>query len=432
MPSIPLTTNVASLNAQRRVGESTAKLRHSFERLSSGLRINKAGDDAAGLSIAAGLNADARVFTQGVRNLNDGISHLDIAEGATGQLKDILVRIRELATQSSNGTLSNTQHTPLNDEVQGLVTEYNRIIEVTAFNGRRVFDAANATLSIQAGNGEQGAINVELGFSITRVTGDGTFQPRQAFAAGASPGSVAAADFDGDGVLDLAVSNGAFSLSVLLGNGDGTFQSPQAFTTGINPNSIVAGDFDGDGVTDLVTADQGGSTLSVLLGNGDGTFQPRQAFTAGTFPSSVAVADFDGDGATDLATTNVIGNTVSVLLANAVTTTTTLSIRPLSGLNVATRTNALSTQDAVDAYLTEVNAVAGLIGSASSRLQTAASVVRVSSENFIAAESRIVDADVAEDSATLARGRILQQAGAAVLSSSNQQPSLVLELLREP
>src|SRR5689334_13464925 len=92
--SITLKSNIASLDAQRRLGESTSALRTSFERLSSGLRINKPGDDAAGLSISASLDVDAKVFSQGVRNVNDGICYLNIAEGATSTLNDMLIRMR--------------------------------------------------------------------------------------------------------------------------------------------------------------------------------------------------------------------------------------------------------------------------------------------------------------------------------------------------
>ena len=131
MSTITLNSNIASLDAQRRLGQSTASLSKSFERLSSGLRVNKASDDAAGLSVAASLDVDARVFNQGVRNLNDGISYLNIAEGATSSLKDILIRMRELATQSSNGTLKDTQRLALDGENQALIGEYNRILQTT-------------------------------------------------------------------------------------------------------------------------------------------------------------------------------------------------------------------------------------------------------------------------------------------------------------
>src|SRR4051812_31159725 len=120
MATIRLLTNTASLNAQRQLTKSTASLSRSFERLSSGLRINRPSDDAAGLAISAGLDIDARVFTQGVRNVNDGISLLNIAEGALDELSNVVLRLRELATQSANGALASQQRSALDQEAQDL------------------------------------------------------------------------------------------------------------------------------------------------------------------------------------------------------------------------------------------------------------------------------------------------------------------------
>jgi len=111
--TVRLNTNLASLNAQRRLGEATSSLGTSFERLASGLRINKASDDAAGLAIASGLQVDSRVYTQGIRNVNDAISLFAVAEGGAQQLGNIIIRIQELSEQSANGTLSNKQRTAL-------------------------------------------------------------------------------------------------------------------------------------------------------------------------------------------------------------------------------------------------------------------------------------------------------------------------------
>ena len=115
MSSITINSNIASLNAQRRFAKSSQSLQDSFTRLSSGLRINRSSDDAAGLAIAESLNVDSRVFAQGIRNLNDGISLLNVAEAATGEISNILFRLRELATQSANGTLSKEQRGALDE-----------------------------------------------------------------------------------------------------------------------------------------------------------------------------------------------------------------------------------------------------------------------------------------------------------------------------
>ena len=150
--------------------------------------------------------------------------------------------------------------------------------------------------------------------------GNGTFQTAVSYAAGSSPCSVAVADLNGDGKLDLVVANaGDNDVSVLLGNGNGTFQTAVSHAVGVDPTSVAVGDFNDDGHPDLVTANTGENSVSVLLGNGNGTFQPAVNFAVGNLPTSVAVGDFNGDGKPDLVTANSGGNfTVSVLLNTTV------------------------------------------------------------------------------------------------------------------
>jgi flagellin len=132
---INLKTNVPSLTAQRNLNAASDRLNQSYERLSSGLRINRAKDDAAGLAIAEALKADARVATVGIRNANDGISIINIADQAIGQIGNVLSRLSELAQQSANGVYGNTQRSALNNEFQALTSELERIAFTTKFNG---------------------------------------------------------------------------------------------------------------------------------------------------------------------------------------------------------------------------------------------------------------------------------------------------------
>jgi hypothetical protein len=145
-------------------------------------------------------------------------------------------------------------------------------------------------------SGTHGTVTIYLG------NGDGTFLPGESFDVGKGPSSVAVGDFTGNGILDLAVTNqNNNSVSILLGNGDGTFEPAVEYGVGTEPEDVVVTDLNHDGNQDLVVADTYSGTVSVLLGNGDGTFQPRQAYNAGPNPLSLAVGDFNGDGQQDLA-----------------------------------------------------------------------------------------------------------------------------------
>ncbi len=156
--ALTINTNVASLNAQRNLGKSQSSLNTAMERLSSGLRINSAKDDAAGLAISDRMTSQIRGINQAVRNANDGISLAQTAEGAMGEITNILQRMRELTVQSANDTNSDEDRQSLQAEVDQLIDEIDRISETTTFNGRNILDGSGGTLTFQVGS-EGGAEN---------------------------------------------------------------------------------------------------------------------------------------------------------------------------------------------------------------------------------------------------------------------------------
>lgn len=148
--AITINTNVAALNAQRRLGQSTGELRTSFERLSSGLRIVRAKDDAAGLAIADSLRADGRIASVAIRNANDGVSLISIADGALSEIGNVLSRMAELSEQSANGVLASSQRSALDSEFSALGSEIQRIAVTTTFNGLNLL-SGGATVQLQVG-----------------------------------------------------------------------------------------------------------------------------------------------------------------------------------------------------------------------------------------------------------------------------------------
>ena len=162
---IRINTNISSINTQRHLLNSTNMFAKSMEKLSSGLRINRAGDDAAGLAISEGLKSDLRALDQAARNAADGISLVQVGEGSLDEVSNILLRMKELAEQSLNGTLSNTERGYLNSEFSNLKSEINRISDSTEFNGVKLLDGTGGSVSIQVGIGTASADSVSVDLS---------------------------------------------------------------------------------------------------------------------------------------------------------------------------------------------------------------------------------------------------------------------------
>jgi len=273
--SLVINTNIASLNAQRNLGASQSQLNRSLQRLSSGLRVNSAKDDAAGLAISDRMTSQVRGLNQAVRNANDAISMAQTAEGALGEVTNILQRMRELAVQSSNGTNSSDDRTSLNAEVTQLKAEIDRIATNTKFNGK----------------------------------------------------------------------------------------------------VLLSGAFSATGTVFQVGADAG-QTISVTVAG---------------------------------ATANKLG---------------------VSGVGVDTFSGAQSAIGAVDAAIKTIDTIRGDLGAVQNRLESTISNLQNVAENITAARSRILDADVAQETSAMTKANILQQAGVSVLSQANQSPQLALSLLQ--
>jgi flagellin-like hook-associated protein FlgL len=264
------------------------------------MRINKASDDAAGLAIALSLNSDTRVFTQAVRNLNDGISYLSIASGALDALSTIVIRQKELAEQSANGTVGLTQRKSIQQESDALTREYARITATATFNNRKIYeDNSNNLLSLQTA---YSAITYNLGQSLADYRGDGTFSSGTTVDSATFLGQVVIADLNNDGKQDIIQVRGTGgNLRYQLGNGDGTFQSVIQLSTGNSPISVLVDDYNKDGFKDFAIVNSQGN-LRVALQNSNGTFGTFVTYQGplGANTMQLTSGDFDGDGITDL------------------------------------------------------------------------------------------------------------------------------------
>lgn len=301
--SIRIGSNIGSLMAQRRLAENTTSVSTTYEKLASGMRINKASDDAAGLAIANKLNADARIFTQAIKNINDGISVTNVAAGALSALGDVLQRQIELAEQSANGVYSLAQRNALDKEAYELTKEYNRIVQSVSFNGISLMNGTGGVtaLSIQAGYGSAASVSGNVGTQSTTAKGIGTFAALTGSGTGWYSHRNIGHDINKDGFLD--VITGGFSSEIFLGNGNGGYGG-SIDLPGYVYSDLAVGDIDGDGDDDFVGVDVYSSNFAVLKNNNlNFTVTQAQALSGVspmTDPRKIALNDLDGDGDLDM------------------------------------------------------------------------------------------------------------------------------------
>lgn len=311
---ITIASNIVSLGAQRQLGRASESLATSYERLSSGMRINKASDDAAGLAIADSLRADTRVYTQGVKNISDGISAINIADSALSSLSEIVVRQKELATQAANGSYTLTQRKALHQEAQALTAEYNRIVATTKFNGTSLFDTNNGTFSIQAGYGTDAVLSNNIGDEFYRDIGTGSFTLGTSFGNGlGNTLGITSGDVNRNGLTDVIVGSRDTNSIVVYDNaGDGTFTALQTLSTGSFHGDIIYEDMNADGVKDIVVAEE--TAIRIFTGNANGSFSVGTTFSSGSRSVALSVGDFNGDGLNDIASISQNDNNYSVFI----------------------------------------------------------------------------------------------------------------------
>jgi len=481
-----INTNLVSLNAQRNLNQSQMSLSVSMQRLSSGLRVNSAKDDAAGLAISERFTSQIRGLNQAVRNANDGISLAQTAEGALKSSGDMLQRVRELAVQSANATNSASDRQALQAEVGQLVSELDRIAQTTSFNGTKLLDGTFGTQQFQVGaNANQTIIaatanlrtnvygnNQLKAAGLTAITGaangtdggdvtvNGSLGSKTVtFIAGATAkasadlinGQTASTGVTATARTDVSLTFGGvgnFALTLKSDNATaqtvsfavtnaGTTDGLSAAVSAINEQTSKTG----------ITASLNSAGSAVVLSNATGnnitvgdtgvqnsaTTSVSKLDSGGTLVGSAVVlaADTTADNATAGGYITLDSEkSFSVASALTVISNGSSSLNNVAGLDITSFTKATDALKTVDAAIAFISGARASLGALQSRFETSIANLQVTSENLSASRSRILDADFAQETANLSRAQILQQAGTAMVAQANQLPQGVLALLR--
>ena len=400
--------NIESMRAQRSLGLATQRVASAFERLSSGSRINNASDDAAGLSIADKLKANSRLQGVAYRNISDGMSLLDIIGGTLEQQTGILSRLSELAEQSANGTYSNSQRESLAKEYRSLIEEWGRLGSTTSFNGVKLLSSlaagTPAEFLIQAGiSGSSSSVISGASANTSGLSGRIDYSQLD-------PND--RAGVEGDFTQVGSYHNGMLAK---LGNAGGKEIWMGMYTSGVG--DLTCNLYERLSNGDLHAIDLKSSSYSATTGAVTDSGPKSCAFTFQD--GSTASFSYDLRG---LQIVSSIG--VGAPLGNASNLEFTIVERAFYPVE------ALRAIDVISNRLNDLNLIKGSVGAMQSRLKIAADLALVNRETNLAAESRIRDVDVAEESAALVSSKIIQQTAAAVLAQANQSPNLILGLLK--
>ena len=388
--------NISALNAHRQLIANNTATSKNLERLSSGYRINRAGDDAAGLAISEKMRGQIRGLDQATSNANDGISLVQTAEGALNETHSILQRMRELAVQSANGTYQNdVDRENLDKEVSRLTDEIDRIASSTHFNKINLLDGS-------------------LGYTL---------------------GGATAAQYATAGVGAVGVSGGhlttsesfLLTTSTASANVNGTFDVTAA-ATGTPAGITFATTYSDDGKTATIKATAAPGTATVAdAKKWDGlsiTVSLLDTGTAGAVAANTTITDtgvltlqIGANGTTDQQVTLSIDDRSAVGLG-------------VDGLSIATQAGANTAIDTIDKAINSVSGTRADLGALQNRLEHTVNNLGTTSENLSAAESRIRDVDMAKEMMEMTKNNILTQAAQAMLAQANTQPQSVLQLLQ--
>ena len=434
-----INTNVSASIARNAIQRNEREMTQAMERLSTGMRINSAADDAAGLAISAKFANQIAGLNQAARNANDGISMVQTAEGAFIEVGDMLQRMRQLAVQAASETYEAADRKALDLEFQALANEIVNISNTTTWNGANLLDGTAGT----AGSSDFRKIKVQSGANANQTV-DVDFGMLLADAVD-SNGENAVEKSSGE--VKHNTANGSFTNTVTAGT-----------TTAKNKHSIVIANTgsieindvlmftlqENDGVTrHNIAVDLDKTRLTALTGTGTGDWSSDARISGGV--TSAGVMGFKVDGTTAMGVTiKAIGTANTIEIESTVTDADSTDknnfkifdmrvvrgdVSALMGVNVGTQALATSAITALDAAQTSVNSQRASLGSYISRFEHASLNLANISNNMVASRSRIADADYASETTELARTQIIQQASTAMLAQANAAKSSVMALL---
>jgi flagellin len=488
-----INTNMSAITAQANMKRVNDDMNAAMSRLSSGLRINAAKDDAAGMAIAEKMTSQITGLNQAVRNATDGKNLLDTTEGAHVEVSNMLQRLRELAVQSSNDTNTASDRSNLGAEAKQLVTEINRVAKDTTFNGMKILDGSFAGKQFQIGADSGQVLNISVDSAAATDIGAHTMNSNVSLAAGAGTTDTGIAagttinitGFAGSAELTTTTGQSAKEMAAAVNNVSASTGVTASATTNLELSGFSAADtvtFNVNGVNigtvaisdenDLrgiatainnqsgrtgVTATMGDDNSSIKLTDATGADILISDFTTGTGTSTMDVTaqnadgtaagtgaehtatldDTDNDvaisGQVELSSTKQFSVGTDVVTAGEVffeTAANTSELSSVAEIDLTTQEGAAAALKVIDVALQKVSQARSDLGAVSNRLDSTISNLTNITVNVQAARSGVMDADFAKESSEMARSQILSQASTAMLAQANQSAQGMLSLLR--
>jgi len=410
---VRINTNINAINTQRNLNSINSSLSKSIERLSSGLRINRAGDDAAGLTISEKLRGQTRGLNQAVRNAQDGISMIQTAEGGLNETHSILQRMRELAVQGSNDTLTDTDRGAIASELTSLASEIDRISSNTEFNTKKLLNGSLSTTLAGAGASDLvvGEILTASNVSVSAIN-----------VSGAAAGTTFTMTAAGTTGVTLSATIGGTTISQTVAISAMTAVGSQTLNFNTLGVSVSLSGFDAAALQSTLIADLTNAVNDTIVTAASSAAVSFQVGANNDETVSVSI-DSSNSGAVDGGTRLNFGDAGTAGF-------TTLAAGVATFAAASTSANAQKLILSLDDAISDVSANRSALGAVQNRLEHSIENLSTSSENLTASESRIRDADMAAEMVGFTRSNILQQAGTSILAQAKQLPQGVLSLLR--